>query len=302
MSFSPKLHNPDTYPTRFLVTRDPFSRLLSAYLDKFYLVDFWASESKRMVNKRPANWTACGSDFLRVHFEKMASRFDRQNNGSATQNETRCGKYVTFFEFVRDGFARKEPHWMPIHEICNPCLLNVTHVARMESFTEDARVILAKMGMEHILEDSDHDQQVDDDIQTIIDYNFNRTHATELATFFEKCVTPTELAFRLWHNFRWRGYVDPDVSYVIPDFTLESRVKEDLIVQIARARQSGLSNPARMKQAKEEFRDKAFQTIPKELFQKLTRKYSFDFKLFGYEDVRDRLFHSLFQLEGSDMV
>ena len=32
------------YPIRWLVTREPVSRLISSYLDKVYLPDFWRSQ------------------------------------------------------------------------------------------------------------------------------------------------------------------------------------------------------------------------------------------------------------------
>ena len=39
--FQPNLHNRDHYPVRVLVARDPLERVLSSYLDKLYLPDFW---------------------------------------------------------------------------------------------------------------------------------------------------------------------------------------------------------------------------------------------------------------------
>lgn len=99
------------------------------------------------------------SDFLRQHFNQMASRL--QNLGSSpTSAETKCGKYVTFAEFLDIGLFREEPHWMPIHEICNPCTFNVTHVVHMETFTEDARAILSEMQLVDILNDFDDVTQV----------------------------------------------------------------------------------------------------------------------------------------------
>ncbi|RUS76801.1 hypothetical protein EGW08_015447, partial [Elysia chlorotica] len=41
MAFDREKHSLENYPIRFTVARDPFSRLLSSYLDKFYLPDFW---------------------------------------------------------------------------------------------------------------------------------------------------------------------------------------------------------------------------------------------------------------------
>ena len=47
--FSLRYYNMTQYPTRILVARDPYSRLLSVYLDKIYLPDFWNFESKELL-------------------------------------------------------------------------------------------------------------------------------------------------------------------------------------------------------------------------------------------------------------
>ncbi|KAH9489738.1 hypothetical protein Btru_057110 [Bulinus truncatus] len=279
-------HNKERYPVRFLVTRDPFSRLLSTYLDKFYLPDFWFSEARKMIRNRAPNETICETDFLRVHFTKMASRFGNGTQEPHSPNRTHCSKYMTFSEFVRAGLNVSEPHWMPIHQICNPCLFNVTHVLRMETFNQDARLILDRMGMDNVLDNINPVTQVNEDMQTIIDYNFNKTHEPDLEGFFNRCITPRELSYRLWHNFRWRGYIDPDLDYVIPDFTEEEEVKEDLTRQIWRARQSGLAHPERMEREKRYFRERAFQTITRQLFETLIKKYKNDFQLFDYQDCK----------------
>ncbi|XP_059158198.1 carbohydrate sulfotransferase 11-like [Physella acuta] len=287
-------HSQLRYPTRFIVTRDPFSRLLSSYLDKFYLPDFWLAEAISMIRNRTGHQANCHTDFMRGHFDNMAKIFQSSPNG--TWGERRCGKFLTFYEFLRDGLNRSEPHWMPVHEICNPCLFNVTHVAHMETFNQDARVILGKMGMGHILDNIDRTAQVDEEIKTIIDYNFNYTHAKLQLTFFNSCISDRELAYRLWYNFRWRGYIDPDVNFVVPPPGTTGQIKADLLTQIWRARESGLKNPQRLEEAKKDFQMKIFQTIPKALFEKITEKYKLDFLLFGYEDQRDALYRSLYQV------
>ena len=53
-------------PRKFMFTRDPYTRQWSAYLDKFFLPDFWSAYGKTasmMFRKRPS----CGDD---VSFEE----------------------------------------------------------------------------------------------------------------------------------------------------------------------------------------------------------------------------------------
>lgn len=298
--FVPTIHSPGRFPTRFLVVRDPFSRLVSAYLDKAYLPDFWATEIRGLLKEkglRGGGWLVGGGrddsgDFLRADLEKIQRLFGQGVAGTEglrdTTRDKQCGKYATFREFIEAGIDREEPHWMPIYQICDPCLFSATHISRMETFTRDANALLGKMGVANAMDDLDTDAQVDGELQMIVDYNYNRTTADNLNDFYARCVTSRELAYRLWNNFRWRGYIHPDVLYKVPDFTDTHAVKRDLLAQIRMAREEGLEEPGAMKKMKEEFRMEAFRTLPRDLFEKLMEKYKTDFDLFGYEDLRSK--------------
>ena len=124
---------------------------------------------------------------------------------------------------------------------------------------------------------------------TIVDYNFKRVYHERESRVLKPCVSPRELAFRLWHNFRWRGYIDPDMDYVIPEFSDEKVVREDLMIQLWRARTSGLQDQNKMTRAKKEFRDRAFATLRETSFEIVTKAFDLDFKLFGYEEKREEL-------------
>ena len=47
----------------------------------------------------------------------MAAQFDPNFNTSSTSQDVSCGKYVTFAEFVKGGYGRLEPHWMPLSQV-----------------------------------------------------------------------------------------------------------------------------------------------------------------------------------------
>ena len=123
----------------------------------------------------------------------------------------------------------------------------------------------------------------------IVNYNFERVYHERDSEVLKPCLNYRELAFRLWNNFRWRGYIDPDIEYAIPEFTDEKQIREDLMTQLWRARASGLLDPDKMERAKREFKQRAFATLDKEQFDRITEKYSYDIELFGYEDIRDEL-------------
>ncbi|RUS91636.1 hypothetical protein EGW08_000609, partial [Elysia chlorotica] len=214
----------------------------------------------------------------------------------SSSREQACGKFLSFSQFVWGSMFRREPHWDPIHMVCDPCKLHVTHVTTMETFNQDARPLLRRLGLEEVLDDVSNDDQVDKEMTMIVDYNFQRVYHERESHLLQPCIGPRELAFRLWHNFRWRGYIDPDMDYQIPEYSGELRVREDLMIQLWRARTSGLQNRDKMARAKKHFRNAAFLSLGKELFEDVTGKYDLDFKLFGYEDKREEL-RALFKPE-----
>ncbi|CAG5115751.1 unnamed protein product [Candidula unifasciata] len=283
-----------TFPTRLIVTRDPYSRLLSSYLDKIYLPDFWISEVVKMVKTLPNNTSSITSqDFLRNHFNEMANVFKNKSVISriTTAAQSHCGKYMTFSEFAESGFENEEPHWTPIHKICNPCKFLATHISKMETFSADARALLSLMQLETVMDNLDDDNaQIDEEINIISSYNFHHFYRNVTLTFYKPCLFPKEIAYRLWYNFRWRGYIDPDVDYKLPELTDLKDIEEDFMVQVRAARKSGLQNPNKMKATKNEFRKKAFLSLSKAMFEKLSQKYAIDFELFGYTDIRDELY------------
>ncbi|KAH9489741.1 hypothetical protein Btru_057114 [Bulinus truncatus] len=266
-------HKEAACPTRLLVVRDPFSRLLSSYLDKIYLPDFWSSVSEVILKARGT----CNFDFLRNHFESMALLFEAKVD--STCSESLCGKYLTFSDFVRGVIDVKEPHWMPIHEICNPCTFNVTHLVYMESFNQDSRPVLDQMEMTHVLNQVDKLNQVDREIEMLTDYHFNQTQD---GRFLRSCITARELAYRLWHSFQWKGYIDPEMTFILPGRNYSVHcVKQNLLRQLWAARRSGLTKPDVMWRASEIFKEKAFRSLSKPLFESIMSKFKTDFQLFG---------------------
>lgn len=156
--------NTTQFLTRFLVTRDPYSRLLSSYMDKIYLPDFWKDEVVKHLAKNLSKHSSPdgNEDFLRNHFNEMAKIFQNKTNVSkiTTHANTTCGKYMTFSEFVESGLDRAEPHWMPIHTVCNPCKFKATHISTIETFAADAKFILSRMNLEHVIANLNHTVQV----------------------------------------------------------------------------------------------------------------------------------------------
>ena len=111
---------------KFMVVRHPFDRLSSAYREKF----------------GPKN------DF---YHKTMGKKIIKKYRKNATKKSLNKGNDVTFGEFVKfllDGNpAKYNSHWLPFYEVCDPCRVKYDHVARLETMTEDSRIIFPKLGL-----------------------------------------------------------------------------------------------------------------------------------------------------------
>ena len=117
--------------------------------------------------------------------------------------------------------------------------------------------------------------------------------------FYSKCLTPTELAFRLYTHFQWRGYVNPNLPYVTPDKSelkwyhskpWHECVKQNLHRQLY---QGQIVDRQTARQVKEKFMVDLFKTLSEDLFKQVLMKYQLDIDLFSFEHQRDKLLRSL---------
>lgn len=112
---------------KFMVTRDPFSRLVSGYNDKF--------------RKRER--------LFRGPFGRELHREIKHSSGEMSFPED--DKRVTFKEFIEYvnmmyTESHQNGHWHSITEWCQPCLIAYDYVAKTETMARDAEEILAGIG------------------------------------------------------------------------------------------------------------------------------------------------------------
>lgn len=115
---------------KFLFTRNPFDRVISAYKDRFL---------------DPSNL-----DLQQLLGTEIIRRY-RPANQTSKESLIR-GHDVTFVEFIRYLTDRDNPrrmsnvHWRPVYNLCYPCQLNYTFIGHYETLNEDAGRILSEIG------------------------------------------------------------------------------------------------------------------------------------------------------------
>ena len=102
---------------RFMFVREPYSRLWSAYVDKFLLPDYWNVDGVRITRRRPG----------------------------VSREAAKCGHDVTFAEFVdyvtSVPASKLNDHYGPYHLLCSPCLFLPHVIGKMETFDQDAKYV-----------------------------------------------------------------------------------------------------------------------------------------------------------------
>ena len=111
---------------KFMFVRDPLGRLVSAYRNKFQSVNL---------------------QFHRMYGTKIVQRYREKAGGVSSQRAQ--GHDVTFPEFAR--YVIDEPaqnmneHWMPIYDVCQPCVVPYDFVGSFEYLDLDASALLDRI-------------------------------------------------------------------------------------------------------------------------------------------------------------
>lgn len=132
----------------FLIVRDPFERLLSAYKNKLegYRNKFYKFLGKQIVKdyrKGDKRVSFCSSNRKYLNF--MRNFFLQKTSGPTFR------EFVTFLVNSYKNNQHFDEHWTPIYTFCTPCSINYTLIAKVETFRRDSEYIIRQAGLETLL-------------------------------------------------------------------------------------------------------------------------------------------------------
>lgn len=261
---NPKLSNDDVQDklddilssyTSFVFVRDPYARLWSAYVDKFF-------------SPNSIYWAMYGVTIVKQH---------RKN---ASDNSIRCGHDVTFEEFLKfiinlgENGGLKDPHFAPISEICSPCQVKFDLIGKIETFGNDFEFILDTLYL--------HDYVTaiyDSEITKADDAIYDAAQAfVSMKSEIQYCMNFTVAIEKVWRKMQLRGFISES-----------ERRPEDLaplhqiLVQALTQGYKNSSNNANIKEQKRKLMIDAYKQIPINTLEKISNIYNADFKHFGYD-------------------
>ncbi|XP_053406278.1 carbohydrate sulfotransferase 10-like [Mercenaria mercenaria] len=235
----------------FMFAREPYSRLWSAYLDKFYLPDFWATMSKKI---RPVDKSKCAHD---VTFKE-------------------------FLSFIVKDSIHLDRHWTPLHRLCSPCHVNYDAIGKMETFNDDSKFILERLGYGKLMNftKKNPNRRGKEEIFMLAKYNLSFKNSS--------CFNHKLIANRLWSVFQMNGFLSKELTFPFEMFKDEMFYNKTgttavfLSYAFKALDYTKISN-INLGVQKYQFMINAYRTIPLSLLYKVQKLFQLDFELFGYD-------------------
>ena len=237
-----------------LISRDPYSRLFSAFIDKMFLPELYL-EAVGIIQRQ------------------------RKTNSS-------CANDITFEEFLKDIIEsvrkrkRLNMHWAPIDNLCHPCDVNAFAIVKLETFTADVEYVLKEVGIANnefeVIKDALHDHRLETSIPGLVKEVTNVN--------VERCMDRIEVARRIWKAFQIQGHIHDDILFPTKtiDTSEKARNPEFLTnVILETIKKHPMSHNEATLQRRQAL-VKAFDDVGKDILDEVKELYKQDFFLFDY--------------------
>ncbi|XP_025078190.1 carbohydrate sulfotransferase 13-like isoform X2 [Pomacea canaliculata] len=247
----------------FVFVRNPYSRLLSAYVDKLFSPNtlFWAATGRYIV-----------SNF-------------RQN---ASEKSRACGHDVTFSEFIKYFIhaqttgKHRDGHFTPVHDHCHVCKFPYKYVGHLETISDDLPYLLKVM-------------------KSPVNYTKNFVNGTitnnsdmvlrGMRAGVLKCMSLEEAGRRLWKKWHIRGIISKSQLFPLSAAQMTNMSVDDFARAAIAAIATSADRKVRQRQKLEALQE-AFYTVPIEDKLEVQKLLFLDFQLFGFDPSPPEVFPS----------
>ncbi|XP_064615395.1 carbohydrate sulfotransferase 14-like [Liolophura sinensis] len=258
-----EIHQVLSISTKFMFVREPYSRLVSGYIDKIF-------------TPRPAYRG------LRNEIKNFGIR------GNKTKVVSDCALDITFTQFVVFLVGKiaentwRNGHFVPMYDMCRPCEVQFDIIGKMETFNEDATYIFKKNGFPASIQLDDQRNDLDS-ITDIVDSTFAEKEG------MEKCLPFGKALEYVWKKAVIRGILSKEESMPKRFIDQSNFSREDFKKAMVDAYHRSSKNPDRMNNRKEALVE-AIRSVPKDILQKYRKLFRPDFEIFGYDMEEPQIF------------
>lgn len=267
-SFLSKFQNVTKSSKRTILTsRDPYSRLFAAYVDKI---------------------------LLPLHLMTHRRTFAR-NTGDTSHGNYSCPDTMSFQQFLDQIVKRAavggrlDVHWTPISSLCRPCEVKPLFLVKQETFLDDVSYVLEKLNVEKsrrdFLESSMHEKRSEFTVPGIVSTVF----ACAKGSHIEKCMTLTKLTERLWTAFQIQGFIDDSAKFPTEKIEKKKNVRVMDPKYVSKMILETISRypmtEGRRKVQRHKHLCRAYQSIRAETLSGIRGIFKQDFRIFGYNET-----------------
>ena len=270
---------------RFLFVRNPYSRLWSSYVDKFFLLDFWPLYGAEVLEY--------------LHTSSSSARgvatLGELPRSSAASSE--CpSSHISFAQFAAyvawSGESSPQAlneHWRPVEHLCHPCLFCPHLVGRVETFHVDSLPALRRLNLSRVLGTYRHGRH---QMELLVDENFGRlsfsgggpsVSRSRVFYYYSSCTNLTDVSRRLWAAFQMYGYI-PEAS-PFPYEELGGNPTAEAFKEVLFRTYREVPDGVRVTLSAQRQRamEAAYRSVPLGVLEKLSSLYSYEFAAFGYD-------------------
>ena len=237
-----------------MMTRNPYSRLYSAYIDKLYLPSNIAADIAKKNN------ITCGKDVI---FENVLL-------------------YVV--NRVLAGYDLN-PHWKLAYTSCMPCDVPYGIISKQETYSQDVKYILSKTNTSeetrNMLLSYLYERHTNNSITEVTKVMLR--HMSPQKTQKSMCITSVDFFYRLWISFQIQGYIQKSVPFPRHRFSKLRLSPHNKIVNLYLEGSAMYYMTHKESQKQRRFYLKAaYSNIKKSTIELIQKAFALDFKIFDY--------------------
>jgi hypothetical protein len=267
--------------TSFFVTRNPYTRLFSAYIDKIYL---------RKFHKTAVYIDAA----LNKKMPKEILKELRHNTGKSFRKWYCKMTDISFEQFLKFVTSSQvlDTHFAPISLLCDPCKQRYDVILKQENLKDDLDYLFGKIY---------HENYTGKEVHTVQDYTGQSGIESQILTYYthwkqwvskHDCFLDRELYdsinHRLWNGLKLLGSIDRNLEFIDELFRgpigdkLKIRTPDSIFYEFKMNNVPYLNTEQREKQRKE-FLLKAYRDVDKTVLERVQKLFQLDFALFDYD-------------------
>lgn len=252
-----------TTPRPFVImaSRDPYHRLYSVFIDKYYLLGLLGRSITKALNRK----------------------LNRINDGY-------CGYNITFQDYldyvVGQAFsgALMNEHYAPVSELCDVCHTQYDIVCSQETLMTDTKFLLNKLRIDSSKRKSILNDLNKNGIRDLI-YSLVKSYAGDYKTYYPDCPNPVLLFARTWNTLKYQGYIlstTPFPEETFKSFKYHTEEAENITTIIMDVMATENMTPAMRVEQRRKAMAQAYQEIKQYTLLSIQEVYHRDFELFGY--------------------